>query len=338
MVRCNVLTILFVVYPCSALFSQQEAPIPTTISPEAQEFLRSPQRAWVIPQNLKEWEVIQAEAEEVGRARSKPVFAALADEIEIRKMGGVDVHVIKPKRLNPADTDKALIHIHGGGYCMHSAESTYAECVPVADRTGLRVYCIDYRIGPQHAFPTALNDCVSAYREIIKEVAPGKIGIFGISAGGALTVTTALKVRDEGLPMPGALASITPCTDLTAGDSHDTLNGIDLVLSKMALEVPKAYAGGANLRDPLLSPVYAEYSEAFPPTIIQTGTRDLLLSDCARLHRKMKDDGVDVELSVWEGMWHGFHVIPNTTFPEARAGFDEVADFFAKKLKLQQAP
>ena len=111
-----------------------------------------------------------------------------------------------------------------------------------------------------------------------------------------------------------------------------------MVLNKKAMDLPKAYAAGANLTDPLLSPVYAKYSKTFPPTLIQTGTRDLLSSDCVRLHRTMKDSGVDVELSVWEGMWHGFHVIPNTTFPEAKAGFKEAADFFVRKLKLGQVP
>ena len=117
---------------------------------------------------------------------------------------------------------------------------------------------------------------------------------------------------------------------------HDTLDGIDVVLSKKAMDFPKVYAGGKNLRSPLISPYYAKYKKSFPPTIFQTGTRDLLLSDSVRLHRKMKDSGVDVELSVWEGMWHGFHVIPNTTFPEATAAFNELADFFTAKLQLQR--
>ena len=134
-------------------------------------------------------------------------------------MGSVDVHIITPKKFNPANKDKALIHIHGGGFCLYSAKSTYAECMPLADLTGLRVYSIDYRIAPQYLFPTGLNDCVDAYRAIIKDVAPKKIGVFGVSAGGSLTLTMTLKARAEGLRLPDALASITPCTDITAGDS-----------------------------------------------------------------------------------------------------------------------
>jgi len=199
----------------------------------------------------------------------------------------------------------------------------------------LKVYSIDYRLTPQHPFPAGLNDCVAAYRGIINEVSPEKLGLSGLSAGASLVLTMTLKARDEGLPMPGALACITPVTDLNAtGDSCETNDGLDPVLGKRDFFCARAYAGNADRNDPLLSPIFAKFSEKFPPTIIQTGTRDILLSDCVRLHQKMKEAGVDVELSVREGMWHGYHVIPNCNFPEARAGFRELADFFRRKLRL----
>jgi acetyl esterase/lipase len=263
----------------------------------------------------------------------------LAKRLDIRNMNGVSVHVITPKSFNPANADKALIHIHGGGFCTYTSKSSYFVCAPLADLTRLKVYCIDYRLAPQHPFPAGLNDCVSAYREIIKEVAPDRIGAFGISAGGTLILAMTLKVRDEGIPMPGALASITPATDMTGrGDAYGTVDGLDPVLATKNLpHVAEAYASDADLTNPLISPVYAKYSQSFPPTLIQTGTRDLLLSDCVRLHRAMKDGGVDVELSVWEGMWHGFQVIPDISFPEAKAGFREIADFFDRALQLNNA-
>jgi acetyl esterase/lipase len=97
-----------------------------------------------------------------------------------------------------------------------------------------------------------------------------------------------------------------------------------------------AYGAGANRRDPLLSPVFADYTKDFPPTLIQTGTRDLLLSDCARLHEKMKAQGVDVELSVREAMWHGYLILPSNHYPEANAAFQELAEFYSQKLKLDE--
>jgi acetyl esterase/lipase len=287
------------------------------------------------PQTLEEWEALQAQIEERELPRSRKAADAFAKDIEVRRMGDFDIHVITPKTFGPANADKALIHIHGGGYYAYTSESTYFVCATLADLTGLRVYCIDYRLAPQHPFPAGLNDCVAAYQQIVKEVAPNNVGMFGISAGGSMILATVLKARDEGLPMPGALASITPAADLSdLGDTGDTLDGLDPILSTRGPDAAKAYAGGVDLRNPLISPVYATYSASFPPTIIQTGTRDLLLSNCVRLYRTMKDSGVDVELSVWEGMWHGFHVFPNTTYPEAKAGFGELARFFGKKLKL----
>lgn len=314
--------------------------IPSTISQEAQDFLRNAPPIPPVPQTLAEWEALQAEIETKETPRSQEALRTLADKLEIKKMGGVDVHVITPKRFSHANADKALIHIHGGGFYGYTSASSYFVTATLADRTGLRVYCIDYRLAPQHPFPAGLNDCVSAYREIVREVAPNKTGLMGISAGGTLILATVLKARDEGLPMPGALASITPATDLTGmGDTYGTLDGLDPILAAKSLPfVAKAYAGDADLKNPLISPLYAKYTKTFPPTMIQTGTRDLLLSDCVRLYRTMKDGGVDVELSVWEGMWHAFQVVPNTSFPEATAGLKEIADFFGEKLKLDNAP
>lgn len=327
---------------CATLLSQDtQKPvrtIPRTISAEAQEFLRTAPPVPPAPETLEEWKALQSEIEQKERPRSQKALHDLAEKCEIRKMGGTDVHIITPKRFNTANADKALIHVHGGGYYAYTSSSSYFITATLADLTGLRVYCIDYRLAPQHPFPAGLNDCVSAYREIIQEVAPNKTGLFGISAGGSLILSMVVKARDDGLPLPGALASVTPATDLTGtGDSYVTLDGLDPVLvAKNLPAVAKNYAGDADLKNPLISPLYAEYSKMFPPTIIQTGTRDLLLSDCVRLYRKMKEAGVDVELSVWEGMWHGFHVIPNTSFPEAKAGFKELADFFDQKLHLKE--
>ena len=314
-------------------------PIPDTISEGSQEFLRNAPPIPAAAQTLEEWEALQKSTEQKEGPRSKEAFDKFAEKREIRKMGGVDVHVITPKSFNPANADKALIHIHGGGFCTYTSESSYFVCTPIADLTGLVVYCVDYRLAPQHPFPAGLNDCVAAYREIIKEVAPEHLGVFGVSAGGSLILAMTLKARDEGLPMPGALASITPATDMTGrGDAYGTNDGLDPILATVNVPyVAKAYAGDADLTNPLISVVYAKYSEEFPSTFIQTGTRDLLLSDCVRLHRTMKDSGVDVELSVWEGMWHAFQVVPDISRPEAKAGLKEIADFFREKLALDQA-
>ncbi len=313
--------------------------IPSTISPEAQEFLRNPPPPLPSPSTPEDWVALRKSIEEREQPRSKEVAKALAEKVEVRVMNGVTVHVITPKRLRKADADKALIHIHGGGYCLYSSESTYFITATMADWTGLRVYCIDYRLAPEYPYPAGLDDCIKAYQAIIQEVEPKKIGMFGISAGGSMILAMVLRAEKEGLAMPGAIAGISPrSVDFTTqGDSGITLNGKDPVLTADAVSTyGRAYAGDVGLGHPLISPVYAKYSMTFPPTIIQTGTRDIFLSGCARLYRVMKDGGVEVELSVWEGMWHGFHIFPSTTYPEAKTAFRELAQFFNKRLGMNR--
>ena len=342
MVRITIAIILYGQMLVTSSIAQESHPaqsIPSTISPEAQEFLRNPPPRLPSPKTPAEWKALRDSIEERERPRSKAAAETLAAKVEVRVMNGVRVHVITPKRFREADADKALIHIHGGGYCVYSSESTYFISATMADCTGLRVYCIDYRLAPEHPFPAGLDDCLTAYRAITQEVTPAKIGMFGVSAGGSMILAMVVKAQQESLPMPGAIAGMSPgSVDFTnPGDSGITLNGKDPVLTADAVPFfGRAYAGDKNLRDPLISPVYAKYSAEFPPTIIQTGTRDIFLSGCARLYRTMKDSGVDVELSVWEGMWHGFHVFPNTTYPEAQAAFHELAQFFDRKLGIDR--
>ena len=321
-----------------ALAEEPAVHVPSTISEQAQKFIRESPTNWPTPKTLAEWEAFQRDAEAAGVEKSALAFRKLGRTKEIKKYGGVEVHVLTPKRVNPQHADKAMIWIHGGGYVFNSARCTYQSCLPLADLTGLEVYSIEYRLAPQHPYPAGLDDCVTAYRGILEEegIESNKIGMFGISAGGSMILSLVLRAQQEGLPLPGAIASVTPGADMSiTGDSYYTLDGVDSMLTThLVRTVAEVYANGNDLKDPLISPVYAEYSKSFPPTIIQTGTRDLLLSNCVRLHRKMKDAGVNVELSVWEGMWHSFIVNPNSNFPEAKRGFQELADFFRKHLKL----
>jgi epsilon-lactone hydrolase len=141
---------------------------------------------------------------------------------------------------------------------------------------------------------------------VIKTHAPKSTAIGGSSAGGNLALVTALMIRDRGLPPPAGVVLLTPETDLTeSGDTFQTHEDIDVVLKAGLPECNELYAAGRPLTDPYLSPIFAEYSADFPPVFIQSGTRDLFLSNCALLHRKMLKAGVRAELHVWEAMPHG---------------------------------
>jgi acetyl esterase/lipase len=250
----------------------------------------------------------------------------LLSSIDWKMIGGVPVAVLVPKNISRKNQDKAAIYIHGGGFVLGNPDDAYA--MRLADLLRLPVYAIRYRPAPEHPFPAALDDCLAVYEKLVHSFGPQHVVVFGGSAGGNLALSMLLKANSEGLPMPAALGLSSPATDLTrTGDSCFANQGRDPVLQwdgLMEYFVP-AYAQGFDLRIPLLSPVHADYWPGFPPTLITTGTRDLFLSNCVRLSRVMRQAGVNVELRVWEGMFHGFELIPN--LPEGEEARREMAMF-----------
>jgi acetyl esterase/lipase len=156
---------------------------------------------------------------------------------------------------------------------------------------------------PLHPYPAALDDCLAVYRHALKERPPTKIIVSGASAGANLAAALVLRAKDEGLPVPTALVLLTPELDLTeSGDSFQTNLGIDLLTPLMP--VNRLYANGHDLAHPYLSPLFGDVT-GFPPTFLQTGTRDLFLSNTVRMHRRLLAAGVTTELHVFEAMPHG---------------------------------
>jgi acetyl esterase/lipase len=188
---------------------------------------------------------------------------------------------------------------------------------------------------PDYPFPAALADAVAVYREMIKTTKPGNIGIFGTSAGGSLTLTTLLRAKMEGLPMPGAIAPGTPTVDLSkTGDTLFTNEGVDNVLGTQDGFIRATaflYANGRDLKDPLISPIYGDV-HGFPPAILTSGTRDLYLSNTVRMHRKLRAAGVEAVLQVWEGQSHAQYMLADVSTPELREYHDEVARFLDQHL------
>ena len=169
---------------------------------------------------------------------------------------------------------------------------------------------------------------------MLKTTDPKKIGMFGLSAGGSLVLTTLLRAKMEHLPMPGAIAPRTPTVDLTkTSDSLYTNEGIDNVLGTQDGFIRASallYANGRDLKDPLLSPIYADV-HGFPPAILTSGTRDLYLSNTVRIHRKLRAAGVEAVLQIWEGQAHA-QFASDINAPEVREYHDEVARFFDTHL------
>src|SRR5262249_2859137 len=152
-----------------------------------------------------------------------------------------------------------------------------------------------------------LDDVITVWKALVKTTNPSRMAVFGTSAGGALTLSMTLRAKQENLPLPAAIGSGTPMSDLTnAGDTFQTNAMVDNILVAPDAICHKAaalYANGHDLKDPMLSPVYGDM-HGFPPTVLTSGTRDLLLSSTVRVHRKLRQAGVEAELQVYEGQSH----------------------------------
>jgi acetyl esterase/lipase len=241
------------------------------------------------------------------------------------------VREIVPKAPRQPRAGKVLMNVHGGAYWLMGGRLCVNEGLGMADVGRYRVVSVDYRMPPEHPFPAAVEDGVAVYRKLLESYEAENIAIFGTSAGGGLAAAVTLAARDAGLPMPAAVIMHTPWADLSkTGDSYFTNDRVDPTIPTYdgALEAAaKLYAGDAGLKHPLVSPVYADYAPGFPPALLSTGTRDLLLSPTVRLHRALRRGGIPAELHVFDAMWHGLN-----RMPEALELQKEVLAFLSEHL------
>jgi len=213
------------------------------------------------------------------------------------------VHVATPDV--PFDPDHALIDLHGGAFVFGGGEACKVGASRQAEQHAVRCYGVDYRMPPEHPFPAALNDCLAVYRLAVQRHGPSRISVIGRSAGGNLAAALLLRARAEGLPMPASLVLLSPEVDLTeSGDSVQTNQLIDVVLPRPLMASNLLYANGRALAEPYLSPLFGDL-HGFPPTFLQSGTRDLFLSNTVRMHRALLRAAVAAELHVFEAMPHG---------------------------------
>ncbi|MFD0440290.1 alpha/beta hydrolase [Streptomyces chartreusis] len=313
----------------------REIPVPTSVSPEAQAVLAlgkaGPPHQWPtgpLPalDDTDGWRKMIAAHEasvlELFASFGSAMPASGSDFREV-DLGAFAVHVITPEGVSPDDR-RVYLDLHGGAWTLGSGPMCQATGAVAAATVGARVWAVDYRMPPDHPFPAPLDDCLAAYRALLREHRPDEIVVGGVSAGGNLAAALILRARDEGLPLPAALVLNTPATDLTmAGDSWQTNLGLDIVLTANALPAALLYADGHDRRDPHLSPLFGDLA-GFPPTLLLTGTRDLLLSDTVRMHRALLRAGVPAELHVFEAGGHGMFL---GQAPEDREHAGEIRRF-----------
>ncbi len=250
-------------------------------------------------------------------------------------IGGIPAIVATPTASPPV---RHVLYIHGGAYVTGSPRSHVAMAARLAKRAAAVTTLIDYRLAPEHLYPAAIDDCVAAYRALVADVDPQLVTIAGDSAGGGATLATACRLRDEGDPLPGALYTMSPWTDLTgSGESIVTRQAYDPMLRGSGLvEAGQTYAGDVALDDPGVSPLFADLA-GLPPLLIQTGTDEILLSDSTRLADRARAAGVDVTLDLADHMWHVYQALAGYV-PEATAALVRAAVFIRAHTPIHLAP
>jgi acetyl esterase/lipase len=311
-------------------------PVPQTVSPEIQKLIAAPLRQnWNMPPTTPQGWRDLAGAGAAATIQNLPgLLQRLRVKVEPATLDGVKVFMLTPEELPPENRNRLLIHVHGGCYVLNPGEAALPEAVFMAGFGRFKVIAVDYRMPPEAYFPAALDDAMTVWKAAARTTDPKNMAIFGSSAGGALTMEMVLRAKAEGLPLPAAIAPGTPMSDTTkAGDSFQTNALVDNVLVSpdgFCDAATRFYANGHDLADPMLSPINGDL-RGFPPTILTTGTRDLLLSNTVRAHRKLRQAGVEAVLQVFEGQSHA-HYYRDDTAPESREAFEEIAAFFNRHL------
>ncbi len=311
-------------------------PVPTDVSPGMQKFIAAPLNPT--------WHDLWKTGEEWRKAADKmdagivPTIPAMAERLHVKiepsTMDGVKVFIVTPDEIPPENRNRLLIHIHGGCYVLFPGEAGATEAITMAGLEHFKVISVDYRMPPEAYFPAAIDDVLTVYKAAQRTTDPKNMAIFGTSAGGALTLEVILRAKEQGVALPGAISAGTPMSDATkTGDSFYTNEMVDNVLVSrdgFCDAATVVYANGHDLKDPLMSPVYGDM-HGFPPAILTTGTRDLLLSNTVRAHRALRAAGVEAELEVYEGQSHAQYLFDDR-LPETAVAFGEIAEFFDKHL------
>lgn len=303
-------------------------PVPVTISPEAQKVLARKVPDAAVPESLSERRAKTDAWQTRAGAKSRSLYPV---NIQPETIAGVPTKVITPLAMPAEKRNRVLINVHGGGFNADSGSLT--ETIPIANLMQTKVVAVLYRMAPEHPFPAAVEDTVAVYKELLKTYQPQNVALYGTSAGAILTAEVAVKLRQMGLPLPGALGIFSGNGDFSrVGDSYAiyALAGFSGPLkppSKAA--APSPYVGSTDIKDPVLSPVYANLT-GFPPTLFITSTRDLLLSGTTILHRAFLRAGVDAQLVVFEALPHAFW--NDADLPESKEAYGIMTAFFEKNL------
>jgi monoterpene epsilon-lactone hydrolase len=285
--------------------------------------------AWVY---LRILNPIHTIAQQKSNLPSSPMPLPPGVTLEKVDAGGVPVErIVAPG----AGSRRWIFYTHGGGWAQGITDSHRFFVAKLSQALGASGLLPDYRLTPEHPFPAGLNDCVTAYRWLLSQgVAASQVAIAGESAGGNLALATTLSVRDNGEALPAVLVAISPATDMAmTGETYQTKAFVDPILGAgLPQDAFALYTnhGATDPRNPLVSPLYADV-HGMPPTLLQVGTQEVLLSDSTRMADRLKAAGVEVKLEIWPGMFHAFSA-GSDSLPEGRLAMKHIVKFMRRHL------
>jgi len=255
------------------------------------------------------------------------------DDVRVSEVnaGGVPAHWLAPPG---ADTGRVLLFLHGGGYELGSLRSDGELAARLGRASGMRVLFPEYRLAPEHPFPAAIDDVLTAWRWLRadQDLSAGSMAVAGDSAGGGLAVALLVATRDAGEALPAAAVLMSPTVDLTSSGASMTERADQDPISTPAMlhQFASDYLAGADPKTPLASPLFASLA-GLPPLLIQVGTADLLLSDSERLAAAAAEAGVDVTLEIGEGLPHVYQLLLGT--PEAAEATKQIGTFLRARVR-----
>jgi monoterpene epsilon-lactone hydrolase len=237
--------------------------------------------------------------------------------------GGVRGEWIVPEG---ADASRVLLYLHGGGYCLGSIDTHRDPVTRLARAAGVRALVIDYRLAPEHPFPAQLDDAMAAYRWLVASgVEPARIAVAGESAGGGLTMSLLVALRDRKGALPAVAACISPWVDLEVTGATMAHNARFDYVTRDTLRLYARWFAPGGARNPLAAPIHADLA-GLPPLLLLAGEAETLLDDARRLAERASGHGVDVALEIEPDMIHAWPLFAGG-FPRAQASLERVAGF-----------
>ena len=227
-------------------------------------------------------------------------------------------------------TDKVLLYIHGGGFVLGLTSLHLEMAAYLGKKLGMRVLMVDYRVAPEYPFPAPLDDCVTAYRWLVKQgMSAQNIVVAGDSAGGNLTITTLMALRDAGDPLPAAGACLSPVGNMEDRGGLFKGEHDPLLHPRAAKLYNKSYVGSNDPCTPLISPVFGDW-RGLPALLVHCGEDEILRDDGIEIEKLAKAAGVDVRLEIYPRMWHVWQLYPD--LPQAVESLDDIAGFLKSHI------